>query len=215
MTFWQKLTATLLLALPLWAQAAASSNPQQMVQDATQALLARITAEKDVLKKDPQALYRLVDENITPYMDVDGIARRVMGQYYRQATPAQQAEFARVFKQSLIRTYAKGLTAYDNQKIVFKPWRPGPDARKAQVDVDVYGSNGQVYPVNFQLQPDKAGAWKVQNLILNGINLGLTFRNQFASAVEANRGSIDAAIAGWSPDTAALKDDKASGAQKK
>ena len=216
MKLWQRMSAVLLLALPLLATAA-DSNPQAMVQDATNALLARIVKEKETLKKDPQALYRLVDENITPFMDIDGIARRVMGQYFRQATPAQQTEFARVFKQSLIRTYAKGLTAYENQKIVFKPYKPGADAKKAQVDVDVYGNGGQIYPVNFQLQQDKAGVWKVQNLILNGINLGLTFRNQFSSAVESSRGSIDKAIASWSPDATALKkgDDQSAGAAKK
>ncbi|MFZ5560596.1 MAG: MlaC/ttg2D family ABC transporter substrate-binding protein [Pseudomonadota bacterium] len=202
MKFWQRLTAALMLSLPLAAVAA--DNPQQVLQKAADTLLERITAEKETLKKDPQALYKLVEENITPFMDIDGIARRVMGQYYRQATPAQQAEFRRVFKQSLIRTYAKGLTNYEGQKIVFKPYRPGAKPNKAQVDVDVFGSTGQVYPVTFQMEQDKSGAWKVQNLILNGINLGLIFRNQFGSAVEANRGSIDKAIAGWTPDTQAI-----------
>ncbi|HET8731117.1 MAG TPA: ABC transporter substrate-binding protein [Moraxellaceae bacterium] len=213
MKFWQRLTTALLLVLPL-AATATDSNPQQVLQSATDTLLARITKDKDSLKKDPQALYSLVDQNITPFMDVDGIARRVMGQYYRQATPAQQAEFTRVFKQSLIRTYAKGLTNYDGQKIVFKPYKPGEDPRKAQVDVEVYGSTGEVYPVTFQMQQDKTGAWKVQNLILNGINLGLTFRNQFGSAVEANRGSIDKAIAGWTPDAKAIDASKGPGTAK-
>jgi phospholipid transport system substrate-binding protein len=209
MKLWQRLSAALLLVLPLTAVTtaqAADSNPQDVVQTATNALLSRIVKEKETLKKDPQALYRLVDENITPFMDVDGIARRVMGQYYRQATPQQQSDFAKVFKTSLIRTYAKGLTAYENQKIEFKPYKAGPDPKKAQVDINVYGNGGQVYPVTFQLQLDNANAWKVQNLILNGINLGLTFRNQFASAVESNRGSIDKAIAGWTPDATALND---------
>ena len=210
MKFWQCFFAALLLITPLAASAADAapqSNPQAMVQDATNTLLARIIKEKETLKKDPQALYNLVDENITPFMDVNGFARRVMGQYFRQSTPAQQAEFTKVFKQSLIRTYAKGLTAYDNQKIEFKPFKPDANPKRAQVDVNVYGSDGQIYPVSFQLQQDNTGAWKVQNLILNGINLGLTFRNQFAAAVESNRGSIDKAIAGWSPDATALGDD--------
>jgi phospholipid transport system substrate-binding protein len=205
MKFWQRLSAVLLVLLPLTA-VAADANPQAIIQNATNNLLARITKEKETLKKDPDALYRLVEENITPFMDVDGIARRVMGQYYRQATPAQRTEFARVFKESLIRTYAKGLTSYENQKIEFKPFKPGPDPHKAQVDVDVYGNTGQVYPVTFQVQQDNAGSWKVQNLILNGINLGLTFRNQFGAAVDSNQGSIDKAIAGWAPDTQALGD---------
>lgn len=198
MKLWQRVSAALLLILPLATTAA--ENPQVLVKNATNVLLDRIVKERETLKKDPQALYRLVDENITPFMDTDGIARRVMGQFYRQATPAQRTEFARVFKTSLIRTYAKGLTAYENQKIEFRPWKPGPDPKKTQVDVNVYGNSGQVYPVSFQMQLGDDGAWKVQNLILNGINLGLTFRNQFAAAVESNRGSIDQAIAGWAPD---------------
>lgn len=203
MKFWQRLTTVLILALPVLATAATAA-PQAVVQDATTALLGRITKEKEILKKDQDALYRLVEENITPFVDVDGIARSVMGQYFRQATPAQQKEFARVFKQSLVRTYAKGLTAYEDQKIVFKPFKPGADPQKAQVNVDVHGNGGQIYPVTFQMQLDKSGQWKVRNLILNGINLGLTFRNQFGSAVEANRGNLDKAIAGWTPDTKAL-----------
>lgn len=204
MKFWQCISAALLLTLPLAATAVES--PQEMVQSATNTLLTRLVKEKDTLKKDPQALYRLVEENITPFVDVDGIARGVMGQYYRQATPEQRTQFAVVFKQSLVRTYAKGLTAYDNQKVVFKPYKAGQDAKKAQVDVDVHGSNGQVYPVTFQMRLDKGGTWKVNNILLNGINLGLTFRNQFGSAVESNKGSIDKAIAGWTPDTKALEE---------
>lgn len=206
MTRWQKILSALLLIMPMLAMAA-NDNPQVIVQNATNTLLKKITQEKEALKKDPQALYSLVEENIVPYMDVDGIARRVMGAFYRQATPAQRTEFAKVFKQSLVRTYAKGLTSYENQKIDFRPWKPGADPKKAQVDVNVHGDNGQVYPVSFQMQLGDDGAWKIQNLILNGINLGLTFRNQFASAVEANRGSIDKAIAGWAPDATA--DEKA------
>ena len=198
MKFWQRLTAILVLVLPVMATA--SSNPQVVVQEATDALLTRITKERAVLMKDEAALFRVVEENITPFVDVDGIARSVMGQYFRQATPAQQKEFARVFKQSLVRTYAKGLTSYEDQKIVFKPYKAGSDPQKAQVNVDVHGDGGQIYPVTFQMQLDKGGQWKVRNLILNGINLGLTFRNQFGSAVETHRGNLDKAIAGWAPE---------------
>ena len=49
------------------------------------------------------------------------------------------------------------------------------------------------------------GQWKVRNLILNGINLGLTFRNQFASTVEANRGNLDKAIANFVPSAGDVK----------
>ena len=43
------------------------------------------------------------------------------------------------------------------------------------------------------------GSWRMYNIIINGINIGLTYRNQFASAMKApeNNGSLDAVINGW------------------
>lgn len=40
---------------------------------------------------------------------------------------------------------------------------------------------------------------EARNLIVNGLNLGLTFRKRFAEVVEQSGGNIDKAIAGWSP----------------
>ena len=65
-------------------------------------------------------------------------------------------------------------------------------------------SNGLV-PVTYQMVLDNQGQWKVRNLILNGINLGLTFRNQFASTVEAHHGNLDKAIANFVPAAAEAK----------
>jgi phospholipid transport system substrate-binding protein len=42
----------------------------------------------------------------------------------------------------------------------------------------------------------------VVNVIVNGINLGLTFRNQFDQAMRDNSRDYDAVIDGWSPDLA-------------
>jgi phospholipid transport system substrate-binding protein len=65
--------------------------------------------------------------------------------------------------------------------------------------MDIQTNSGTMIPVTYQMVLDAKGQWKVRNLILNGINLGLTFRNQFASTVEANRGNLDKAIANFVP----------------
>jgi phospholipid transport system substrate-binding protein len=67
------------------------------------------------------------------------------------------------------------------------------------VDVNVTGDSGTVYPVTFQMKKNAQGQWMAENLIVNGINLGLTFRNQFGSAVNDNNNNLDKAIAGWAP----------------
>jgi phospholipid transport system substrate-binding protein len=44
------------------------------------------------------------------------------------------------------------------------------------------------------------GEWRVRNIIVNGVNMGLTYRNQFAGAMKdpVNGGSLDKVIDGWS-----------------
>lgn len=180
------------------AAAAPQANPQIVVQSAIDSLTARIVKDRKQLQKSQAALTQLVDQNITPFVDIPGIARGVMGQFYRQATPEQRDRFIAVFKQSMVRTYANGLASYNNQKIVVKPYKPGEDMNRAQVDVEVSLENGTVVPVTFQMVRDAAGVWKARNLLVNGLNLGLTFRNRFAEVMQASGNNIDKAISGWS-----------------
>lgn len=206
-----------LAVVPAWASVTANAslttaaiinapeaNPQVVVQKSIDALVARIVKERKVLQKSPAALTALVEQNITPFVDIPGIARGVMGQYFRQASPEQRNRFAATFKQSLIRTYANGLAGYNNQKIVVKPYTPGSDINRAQVDVEVTLESGTMVPVTFQMVRDGAGVWKARNLIINGLNLGLTFRKRFAEVVEQSAGNLDKAIVGWSPDAATI-----------
>lgn len=189
----------LALIVPASAVAAPESNPRVVVQTAVDNLVSRIVKDKKNLQKNPAALNQLVEQNIAPFVDIPGIARGVMGQYFRQATPAQRDRFLGVFKQSMVRTYANGLVAYDNEKILVKPYKPGDDSNRAQVDVEVTLDSGSVVPVTFQMVRDGQGNWRARNLLVNGLNLGLTFRKRFAEVVEQSGGNLDKAITAWSP----------------
>lgn len=191
------LLLTVLLSLPVLA---AGKTPNEQIQAATDSLVSRIDKDRKAFDKNPRLLHAMVEENIAPYVDFRTIARGVMGQFYRQASEQQRSEFERVFKQSLIRTYANGMTAYNGQKYVVKPGKPSDKPNKAQVDMDVHGSSGKIYHVTYHMAQGKDGEWRIVNLILDGMNFGLAFRNKFAGLVEENKGNIDAAITNWVPD---------------
>ncbi len=160
-------------------------------------LVDRLVKERAVYQKNPAVLTTIVKENIEPYVDFSGFARGVMGQYYRQATPAQRASFTQTFRQSLVRTYAKGLSAYNNESYSIRPFTAGRDPSKAVVSMDFKTNNGNI-PVTYQLI-QSGNTWKVRNVSLNGIDIGLTFRNQFSSTVQNNKGNLDNAIASFTP----------------
>ena len=44
---------------------------------------------------------------------------------------------------------------------------------------------------------NKSGEWKLINVVLNGVNLGKSFRDQFAQAMKQNDNNIDKVIATW------------------
>ena len=47
---------------------------------------------------------------------------------------------------------------------------------------------------------NKQGQWKLINIVINGVNLGLTFRNQFRALAEEFDGDIDKVILNWTSD---------------
>lgn len=177
---------------------AATEPAPVFVKRISDTLVERLNKERAAYKKDPAVLTKIVQENIEPYVDFNGFARGVMGQYYRQANDQQRVAFTQTFRQSLIKTYAKGLSAYDNESYSLRPFVAGKDSSKAVVQMDFKTSTGTVVPITYQLI-DLDNQWKVRNLQLNGIDIGLTFRNQFASTVQTNRGNLDAAIKSFIP----------------
>ena len=42
------------------------------------------------------------------------------------------------------------------------------------------------------------GKWLMENVIVEGVNIGLAFRDRFGQEMEENRGQIQAVIDGWS-----------------
>lgn len=220
---------TLLAALFVCAQAradAALPEPYQIVQQTTEQVLTIIREGKGYYDKDPARFNKQVQSVLDKVVDFDSFARGVMGPYagaqrYQALTSEQEkAEFrARVqrfsdsFKQGLIETYAKGLLKFDGQKIETLPPRKGDDLASGNVAVlqNIYGAADKPYVIQYSMRKNRDGAWKLQNVIIEGINLGQTYRSQFAAAADQYHGDLDKVIANWhvEPQIDVAKDDTA------
>lgn len=185
----------LLACLPFAGHAAAT--PQQLVQATTDKVLGELNSKREEFRQDPEAFYQALDGILGPVVDFDGFARGVMTvRYSRQASPQQMQAFQDSFKRSLVRFYGGALLEYDNQEIRMLPAPPSREPNRASVNMEVVGRAGAVYPVTYTLE-QKAGAWKVRNVIINGINIGKLFRDQFAESMRSNGNDLDRVIATW------------------
>ena len=202
MTRLPRLLAILLLALMagVTAQASAERSPEQMIRDSIDELTGQIEGRRDHFAQNMDELEALVDDSLEQIADFRYIGASVMGRYFANATPQQRSRFVETFRQTLIDTYAKGLVTFDYRELrVLANQQPRRYEDQASVDMEVVAGDGTVYPVSYSLRLSD-GEWRVVNVIVNGINLGLTFRNQFDQAMRDNGRDYDAVIDGWSPE---------------
>ena len=193
----------LLAALPLLATAAPSAH--DVVKQTTDQLLADLKANKQQYRSDPNAFYDALNSILGPVVDADGISRSIMTvKYSRKATPEQMTRFQENFKRSLMQFYGNALLEYDNQEIRVLPAKQ-EDPERTSVGVEVKGSNGAVYPVSYTMV-NINGKWMLRNVIINGINIGKLFRDQFADTMQRNGNDLDKTINGWAEVVAKAKE---------
>ena len=194
----------LLAALPLVANAVAAPSAHDLVQDTTNRLLADLAANKEKYKKDPNDFYAALNTIVGPVVDAEGISKSIMTvKYSRKATPEQMKTFEENFKKGLFQFYGNALLEYNNQGIVVDPAKDESGDRTS-VGMTVKGSNGAIYPVQYTLEKIN-GEWKLRTVIINGINIGKLFRDQFADAMSRNGNNLQATIDNWAGEVAKAK----------
>ncbi len=180
--------------------AQAAQSPTQVIQQSVDSLMSELDGKKDYYAQHEGELAKLVDTNMAEVADFRYIGASVMGRYFRGASPEQRSKFVKVFRKTLIDTYARGLVTFDYKTLRVKDEQEaGRYDDQASVSMEVVSTSGETYPVNFTLRQSD-GQWKVINVIVNGINLGLTFRNQFDQSMRDNNRDIDAVIDNWAPE---------------
>ena len=156
--------AALSAPLPTTAHAVVAQVSEQM--------LAVIARDKSLLATDPSAYFEQVNAVLEPAVAFPYIAKVVMAKHYQQASEQQRQQFAEVFQQTMVETIAKGMANYsESQMTVREPAASVAGKRKVEVLQDVKGSDGN-HLVSYTMAKNKAGQWKLINVVLNGVNLG-------------------------------------------
>ncbi|MGD8174617.1 MlaC/ttg2D family ABC transporter substrate-binding protein [Marinimicrobium sp. ARAG 43.8] len=141
--------------------------------------------------------YSEVQALLEPVVDFPFIAKAVMGSHRSEASEEQVERFAEVFKSGLVTTYAKGIASYADSDIRIQPPGEGvKDERRVSVHQEVK-HDGSTYRLSYTMAKNRSGEWKLINLVLDGVNLGRSFRSQFSQAVKTQGGNIDKVIDTW------------------
>ena len=174
-----------------------AESSSEYVEKIHEDIVLVVRAKQDIYEENPEEFIKAISFALQPLVDFKRISRNVMGRYYKDANKEQIEKFNKVFKASLLETYSKTLAEFKDEEIlVSSEVKKSPKGNREKVSLQIVTST-KVYPAIYDMYLNKQGQWKLINIVINGVNLGLTFRNQFYSLMEKEENNLDVVIERW------------------
>ena len=179
----------------------ADENPYVFIDNNAQKMVQVLTLEAALFESDRPLYEQKIKDIFEPMIDFRRVAASVMGKkYYLLASKGERSEFVLIFKDSLLDTYAETLAQWGDSTITTKFPDSKSNIYEKNVEVkQVLNTGSSKYPISYKLRRNEEG-WKIVNIIINGVNLGLTFRNQFQALAVAHDENIDLTLKNWVSD---------------
>jgi phospholipid transport system substrate-binding protein len=181
-------------------------------------LLVTTTAEKinaivegasAYMDTDPDRYYQQIGATLNPLVDYGTFARGVMGHVAskryietlpegeREAARANLPKFRDVLQNTLIKGYGKVFYNYAGSTFAVKSSELLGSGDRASVTQKVIDPQGKHYELQYTLNHQAEQGWKIQNVIVDGINMGQSYRAQFEEALDLYKGSVGDVITHW------------------
>ena len=173
------------------------SEPHQIVQDVTVKVIDAVESGNLDPANNPEAFVEQLSAILDPVVAFEFIARQVMGNHAKAVSKDQLSEFSDSFKLGLVNTYGRGVSGFDNLTIVVLPPEQSSQPGKSVSVVQELKTPTSTNQVTYIMRQNRSQQWKMVNIYLNGVNLGSTFRTQFAATVKKNNGDVAKTIAEW------------------
>ncbi|TVP78842.1 phospholipid-binding protein MlaC [Thioalkalivibrio sp.] len=178
----------LFTAAPLQA-----AEPVELVEGAINRVMETLRAEEARAEAEPEFVLEVIESEIMPLVDFDGMARLILARHWRDATPEQRERFTEAFRDTLLQSYGVRLADYLDRRVVVVPRRSRQDDRMAVVSTEIEVGRGQPnIVVNYRLRPVD-GEWRVFDVEAEGLSFVGNFRTSFNT--EIGRHGLDALIA--------------------
>ena len=125
--------------------------------------------------------------------DMNTIGRFALGTYWRSATPAQQKEYQKLFNNMIVKVYSQRFSDYKGQKFEVKSVRKETE-KDFMVTSFIVPTNGPQVRVDWRVR-NKGGAYRVVDIIVEGVSMSVTQRADFASVIQRGGGKVEALLA--------------------
>jgi phospholipid transport system substrate-binding protein len=149
----------------------------------------------EVLSKKVPLEERLARFRQLFHADFDGprIARFVLGRYWRSASEEEQQEYLKLFENYVVFVYGTRLSNFSGE--TFRVRGSRTDENGTIVSTDILSPAGEApIKVDWRLVSDN-GAFKINDVVIEGISMMVTQRSEFASVIQRHGGQVSGLLA--------------------
>lgn len=175
---------------------AASGAPAQDRQQAAEAFMQGLgDSVVSILRSDPtydEALPRFRDLFVSGF-DIPTVGRFVLGRYWNVADEQQQQSFVDLFEELIVRTYTRRFMDYSGETFAVTGSRPDGDSDYIVQSRINRGGGAPPVAVDWRVR-DYGDRIQILDVVIEGISQGATQRQEFASIIQRNGGSVDALL---------------------
>lgn len=166
--------ASVILVLPASAveHNVTQPSPYVVLESVGNKLFSRIAANQQEIKKFPQLMQVIVEEELMPSIDSRYASYRILGKHLRKTSKEQRAKFVDSMHRNLARTYATALMQYKNQQVIFESEKPTTGKKIVAIKTQILDANKPPIDVVFKMRKNKkTGQWKAFDMVVEGISL--------------------------------------------
>jgi phospholipid transport system substrate-binding protein len=139
-------------------------------------------------KSDPNIRQARFRQLFHDDFDCPGIARFVLGRYWRNASEDEQKEFVQAFEHYVVLVYTARLSNFGGQTFKVRGSRSDGDGVIVSTEILSPGSTSPLH-IDWRLVTDN-GAYKINDVIVEGVSMMVTQRSEFASVVQRHGGQL-------------------------
>ena len=180
----------MLLASGRVAATAGETDPKVFISQLATKAMETMTA-KGISDADRAARFRA---QFTSDVDLNDIAKFVLGRYWRGATPEQQQDFLKAFEDIVVLTWSTRFKDYGGD-LRHTVTNAVVDAeRGVVVESKVDRDRQQPIQLQWRLKQVDSG-FRVVDLVVEGSSMAITYRSEYAAVIQSNGGKVDGLLA--------------------
>jgi len=125
-------------------------------------------------------------------VDIEGIGRYTLGSYRNKITDSQMIEYKALFRQYFLKTFASRLAEYSNPEIEVISKKKLNENYTMVSSILIATEQRPEVKIDWRVSTKNPDNLLIMNLVIEGLSLARTQKEEFSSIIQSNDGDINA-----------------------